>query len=148
MSLPLSIIPVNWNSTEYVRQCVASIYENTRAVEFELIVVDNASPDGDADLLKQQLKELKLIKSPENLGFGRANNLGFKHSTGQYLLFLNPDTKLVNPAIDIMLTHLRIPGRCWHYRLQAVEQRPLCSIDLYPDVSDHSESGSRHRFPP
>jgi GT2 family glycosyltransferase len=104
MSVKLSIIFVNWNSIEYLRQCVASIYEYTRTVELELIVVDNASPDGDADILQQQFKDLKLIKSPVNIGFGRANNLGFRHSTGEHILFLNPDTRLVNPAIDILLT--------------------------------------------
>jgi N-acetylglucosaminyl-diphospho-decaprenol L-rhamnosyltransferase len=99
----LSIIFVNWNSTEYLRQCIASIYEYSRDVDFELIVVDNASPDGDADILTQQFPNLKLIKSPANIGFARANNLGFRHSTGRYVLFLNPDTRLVSPAIDIML---------------------------------------------
>ena len=105
MPVKLSIILVNWNSAEYLRKCIASIREYTRTVEFELIVVDNASPEGDADILTRQFVNLKLIKSPANIGFGRANNLGFRHSTGEYLLFLNPDTKLVNPAIDIMLKH-------------------------------------------
>ncbi len=104
--MQLSFIFVNWNSTEYLRECIASIYEYTRDVNFELIVVDNASPDGDVGILTQQFRNLKLIESPENLGFGRANNLGFRHSTGKYVLFLNPDTKLVSPAIHTMLTHL------------------------------------------
>jgi N-acetylglucosaminyl-diphospho-decaprenol L-rhamnosyltransferase len=108
MSVQLSIIFVNWNSSKYLQQCVASIYEHTRDVRFELIVVDNASPDEDADILTQQFKDLKLIKNPENIGFGRANNLGFKHSTGMYVLFLNPDTKLISPAIKVMLTQLEI----------------------------------------
>lgn len=94
---------MNWNSTEYLRQCIASINEYTRDVNFELIVVDNASPDQDADSLTYQFENLRLIKSPSNIGFGRANNLGFRYSAGEYLLFLNPDTRLVSPAIDIML---------------------------------------------
>jgi GT2 family glycosyltransferase len=104
--MQLSIIFVNWNSTDYLLECIASILEFTRGVEFELIVVDNASPDGRAEILEQQFETLKLIRSPENIGFARANNLGFRHSTGSHVLFLNPDTKLVSPAIQIMLRHL------------------------------------------
>jgi N-acetylglucosaminyl-diphospho-decaprenol L-rhamnosyltransferase len=105
MSVQVSIIFVNWNSTDYLRECIASIYEWTRSVEFELIVVDNASPDGDIDILTRQFEDLKLIKNPVNIGFGHANNLGFRHSTGKHILFLNPDTRLVSPAIDMMLMH-------------------------------------------
>ena len=102
----LSIIFVNWNSTDYLRDCLTSIYEWTENVEFEVIVVDNASPNADVDVLKQSFKDVILIKSPENLGFARANNLGFRHSSGDCVLFLNPDTNLVSPAINIMLEHL------------------------------------------
>jgi len=69
-------------------------------------VVDNASPDRDVDVLVENFIDITLIKSPENLGFARANNLGFKHSTGDYLLFLNPDTKLNGPAINVMMERL------------------------------------------
>jgi len=106
-SMDLSIILVNWNSEEYLRECIASIYECTHQVPFEVIVVDNASPSGKVDTLKVQCPEIKLVKSAENLGFARANNLGFLHATGNYVLFLNPDTKLNSPAIDIMMEQIR-----------------------------------------
>ena len=109
--MDLSIICVNWNSVNYLRECVASIYEHTRDVAFEIIVVDNASPEGGVDVLKQQFPDIILIKSGENLGFAGANNLGFKQSKGKCILFLNPDTKLLNPAINIMLRELQsLPG--------------------------------------
>ena len=105
--MDLSIILVNWNSEEYLRECVASIYEWTRQVLLEVIIVDNASPSGNVDTLKAQFPEIHLIKSGKNLGFAGANNLGFLHSTGDCVLFLNPDTKLNSPAIDIMMEQIR-----------------------------------------
>jgi len=108
--MQLSIIFVNWNSGDYLRECITSIYAFTRGVEFELVVVDNASPAGDAGVLERQFENLRLIRSPKNIGFGRANNLGFRHSAGNHLLFLNPDTQLVSPAIEIMLRHMDALG--------------------------------------
>jgi hypothetical protein len=107
MAIDLSIVCVNWNSVDYLRECIGSIYEMTRDVSFEIIVVDNASPAGDVTILEQDFPEIKLIKSATNLGFGGANNLGFRHSTGEHVLFLNPDTKLITPAVTLMLTQLR-----------------------------------------
>jgi GT2 family glycosyltransferase len=106
MSARLSIIFVNWNSTEYLRQCLTGVIELNETAGFELIVVDNASPDGDVDSLKRLFPEIQLLKNSKNIGFGSANNIGFRHSTGDNILFLNPDTKLVGSAINILLAHL------------------------------------------
>src|ERR1700730_8165906 len=109
--MEISIIFVNWNSLNYLRECIASIYEHTHGIAFEIIVVDNASPEGGVDALKEEFPDLVLIKSGENLGFAGANNLGFKQSKGKCVLFLNPDTRLLNPAINIMLQALHsLPG--------------------------------------
>jgi GT2 family glycosyltransferase len=96
---------VNWNSVGYLAECIPSIYEWTRGIEFEIIVVDNASPRGDVDLLADRFPEVVIIKSSTNLGFAGANNLGVRHSSGEYVLFLNPDTLLVSPALTAMLRH-------------------------------------------
>lgn len=103
----LSIICVNWNSVDYLIDCIASIYECTPDLAFEVIVVDNASPEGGVERISQQFPFVKLVKSDENLGFARANNLGFAKSAGQYVLLLNPDTKLVGSAIKIMLDRIK-----------------------------------------
>ena len=103
----LSIIFVNWNSTGYLRECIASIYEFTHEISFEIIIVDNASTVRDFDLLAEYFPSVTIVKSLRNLGFARANNLGFRHSSGDCLLFLNPDTKLVAPAINVMLERLQ-----------------------------------------
>jgi GT2 family glycosyltransferase len=133
----LSIIFVNWNSTEYLRQCLESVYAYTADINFEVIVVDNASPRNDADSLKELFPSIKLIHSKTNVGFAAANNIGFAHSTGRYILFLNPDTKLVSPAITDMLRHLKaLPdaGIVSCRLLNANLSTELESIQPYPTI--------------
>ena len=109
--MDVSIICVNWNSVDYLRECIASIYANTWGLSFEIIVVDNASPQGGVESLSEKFPEISIIKNPTNLGFAGANNLGFRSSTGQYVLFLNPDTELVGPTINILMEHIKsLPG--------------------------------------
>lgn len=105
--MDVSIIFVNWNSVDYLREAIASIGDHTRDIEFEIIVVDNASLAGDADVIEREFPHINLIRSRENLGFAGANNLGFKHSSGKYVLFLNPDTRLITPAINHMFMSLQ-----------------------------------------
>src|ERR1700738_1237692 len=94
----LSIIYVNWNSVDYLIESIRSVYENTAKGSFEIIVVDNASPEGGINTLRQLFPEVAVVESDENLGFAGANNLGFRESIAPYVLFLNPDTRLVGPA--------------------------------------------------
>lgn len=109
--MDVSIIYVNWKSEDYIKESIESVYAHTNGLSLEIIVVDNASPSGRADMLKECFPEIQLIKSERNLGFAGANNVGFRASSGDYILFLNPDTKLVNPAINIMLRALcETPG--------------------------------------
>jgi GT2 family glycosyltransferase len=103
----LTIVIVNWNSEDYLRECIASIYANTHQTSYEIIVVDNASPAGLIDEIKKSFPGVKLVKSASNLGFSRANNLGFAHATGSHVLFLNPDTMLYGAAIDILMVQFR-----------------------------------------
>jgi len=105
--MDLSIIIVNWDSVDYLEACLTSIYLNTQDLSFEIVVVDNDSPDGDVDTLQASFPCIKIIKSETNLGFGRANNVGFRHSCGSYVLLLNPDTKLVGPAVNKLVEALR-----------------------------------------
>ena len=107
VGVDVSIVLVNWNSEDYLRECIASIYENTKEVCFEIVVVDNASPAGTIDAVQRSFPEIMLVKSDKNLGFARANNLGFRRSSGAHILLLNPDTKLVGPAITTLLSHFK-----------------------------------------
>jgi GT2 family glycosyltransferase len=102
--MDLSIIIVNWNSIEYLEKCLSSIYRHALGMQFEVIVVDNASYDGCAAMLEKSFPGVRFIQSTENLGFARANNLAFSKSTGRTLLFLNPDTEITAGALERMLT--------------------------------------------
>ncbi len=105
--MDLSIICVNWNSLDYLRKCIASVYAETQGIEFEIIVVDNASPEGGVESLLERFPAVKIIKSAENLGFARANNLGCRSAQGEFVLLLNPDTELRGPAINILLDGMK-----------------------------------------
>ena len=72
--MELSIIFVNWNSTAYLRDSIASIYKHTMSIEVEVVVVDNASPAADVDIVGREFPRAKIIHSPKNLGFAGANN--------------------------------------------------------------------------
>lgn len=104
--MDLSIIIINWNSSDYVRECLKSIYDQTKNLDYEVLVVDNASFDGCASILEEEFPGVIFIQSKENIGFGKANNLGFQHSEGRNILFLNPDTKIIGTAINTMFSYL------------------------------------------
>lgn len=103
----LSIIIVNWKSAEYLRACLVSIYRYTEKISFEVIVVDNASGDGCEVMLGAAFPKVRLIASQENLGFARANNLGYVSSCGEILLFLNPDTEVSYDVFSEMVSWMR-----------------------------------------
>ena len=99
--MDLSIIIVNWNSVAYTLACLESIRATTRGLRYEIIVVDNASPDDSVEKLKL-LSDIRLVVADQNLGFACANNLGYQYSSGAVLLFLNPDTCVQKGAINRM----------------------------------------------
>jgi len=93
----ISVIIVNYNVKELLEQCINSILKAADGLNVEIIVVDNNSFDGSIEHLKNKFPShpsLKLIESPLNLGFAKANNLGVKEAKGEYILILNPDTIL------------------------------------------------------
>lgn len=105
-NIDVSVIFVNYNSTDLLISAIRSVIQHTHEAKYEIIVVDNASPDGGAQQLSHLFADnIILLRSEHNLGFGGANNLGIKYAKGHYLFLLNPDTLLLNPAIDLF----------WHY---------------------------------
>ncbi|WP_263357918.1 glycosyltransferase family 2 protein [Acidicapsa ligni] len=102
----LSIILVNWNCLAFTEQCIASICAVAPKVDYEVIVVDNASADAPCQSLVEKYPWVKLILSAKNIGFGQANNLGVRHSSGKVLFFLNPDTVVLEDALRRMLCEL------------------------------------------
>ena len=99
----LSIIIVNWNSRKYLDSCLKSIMQSGMDFPYEIIVVDNASYDGSREMIQDRYKDVKYIQCEVNGGFSYANNVGFDHSLGEYLLFLNPDTEIRGDAISEMV---------------------------------------------
>lgn len=105
--MDISVIIVNYHSAEMVIDCINSIYAQTEGLRYEIIVVDNASGDGSVEKLQEAFGEkIMLISSVENLGFGKANNLGAKKAAGKYLFLLNPDTILANNAMKILYDYM------------------------------------------
>lgn len=103
--MDVSIIIVNYNTKELTAQTINSVYKMTRGISFEIILVDNASIDGSKDYFQTD-NHINYIYSEENLGFGRANNLGLSIAKGRNILFLNPDTVLINNAIKILSDYI------------------------------------------
>lgn len=95
----LSIIIVNYNTRRLTLECIKSINDSDPKVPYEIIVVDNGSDDGSVEAL-ENVKNIKLIKNSDNLGFSKANNIGIKKAKSRYILLLNSDTKVKDGAID------------------------------------------------
>lgn len=90
--MKLSVIIVNYNVKYFLEHCLHSVQKAVQNIEAEIIVVDNNSSDGSVEYLKERFAEVVFMENRENLGFGRANNRGLEQCSGDYILFLNPDT--------------------------------------------------------
>ena len=105
--MDLSIIIVNWNSQNYLKRCIASVLLWTRDITYEIVVIDNASCDGCAEMLQQSFPEVRFIQSETNCGFAKANNAAYRDSRGSCLLFLNPDTEFIDASVNIMYDYIQ-----------------------------------------
>jgi len=99
-SLQLSVIIVNFNVKYFLEQCLCSVVKAGKNIEMEIIVVDNRSTDNSRDFFKDRFETVKFIWNTENEGFSKANNTGLKQATGEYILFLNPDTILPEDCLQ------------------------------------------------
>lgn len=135
--MDVSVIIVNFRTPQLVLDCVDSIFRYTKDVTFEIIVVDNNSGDNSASILSSDLR-FKYVQSPNNVGFGGANNLGYKYSTGKYIFLLNPDTILLNNAIKIFFDEMEmLPMNvsCIGCRLLDKERNITKSIGIWQEFS-------------
>lgn len=98
--MDLSIVIASWNTKNLLDQCLASIYKETQNISFEIFVVDNASSDGSTEMVRDKYPQVKLIANQKNRGFAAANNQALKYASGRYILFLNPDTIILENALD------------------------------------------------
>ena len=105
ISPAVSVIIVNWNTQALLRNCLASVTEQTKSAH-EIIVIDNASRDGSAEMVAREFPAVRLIANQNNRGFAGGNNQGLRIARGANLLLLNPDTIVLDGAIDKMLAWL------------------------------------------
>ena len=99
--MDVSVIIINYNTLQMTSECIDSIIANTSDVEYEIILVDNASKDGSKEFFENDHR-VKYLYSEINKGFGAGNNLGVRHACGKYIFLLNSDTLLKNNAIKIL----------------------------------------------
>lgn len=102
--MKLSIICVNWNSTDCVENLISSLEQYPPKCEYEFILVDNASED--FGNFTSPLKGLKIIENKENLKYAKANNQGIEIAEGEFVLFFNPDIKVREHSVDMLLDFL------------------------------------------
>ena len=132
--MTISVVIVNWNVKDLLRQCLQSVIASEIQADVEIIVVDSASGDGSAAMVRQEFPQIKLIASDENLGYAKGNNIGAAQASGDYLFLLNPDTRLQANTLAALLAYLQA-----HPGVGVVAPQLL-----WPDGSVQS---SRRRFP-
>lgn len=105
-NIDVSIVIVNYNTFELTCNCIQSVLDKTKDLRYEVILVDNASHECDPEDFKTRFPSIVLIKSSENGGFAKGNNLGIEVSKGKYVLLLNSDTELINNSVKITFNYL------------------------------------------
>lgn len=103
--IELSIIIVSYNTRSLLKNCLKTVFDNVSKSK-EVIVIDNSSSDGSADMVAQNFKDVILIRCPKNYGYNHGNNLGIKRARGKYLFFLNPDTMVTKNSVESMVGFL------------------------------------------
>lgn len=110
--MKLSIIIVNWNTEDLLRQLLTMVYRYVMGFDYEVIVVDNHSVDGSVAMLKKEFPQVRLIANDDNLGFAKANNQGMVVASGGYLMLLNSDIILndnsIGTLVNFLDTHLDV----------------------------------------
>lgn len=132
--LDLSIVIVNWNVCDLLRDCLNSVQNTVHNITYEIIVVDSASSDASVDMVKSEFPNVKLLAQNENVGFTRGNNLGLAIATGRHLFLLNPDTVVLDHAVEQMVDYL--------------DQNPAVGIvGAHTLNTDGTHQSTRRRFP-
>src|SRR2546426_1064832 len=105
----LSILVVSWNTRDLLRECLRSALANLKVVSAEIIVVDNASADGSAEMVRREFApepRVRLIANPRNEGFARGNNQAYAAARGEFLAVVNPDVTFTGPVLRGMVEYL------------------------------------------
>jgi len=105
-SLNLSIVIVGWNAKHYLELCLESLAKAPPRHSMEVLVVDNASTDGSAEMIEAKFPWVKLIRSGENLGFAKGNNVAIRQCQGRYIALVNPDVIVFPGCLDALADFL------------------------------------------
>ncbi|MGZ5010107.1 MAG: glycosyltransferase family 2 protein [Methylobacter sp.] len=106
--LLISVVIVSWNARRYLEECLMSLKSDVCKFPMEIIVVDNASNDGSPDMVLEKFPHVKLIKNKENLGFGKANNIGIQASSGNYIALVNSDVHVLSNCITRLVEYCEL----------------------------------------
>jgi GT2 family glycosyltransferase len=98
--MKLSIVIICWNDWKVIENCLRSIFEGTRKIQYEVIVSDNGSTDGSVEKIRTQFPLVRVVENRANLGFAKGNNAGIREARGEYVLILNPDTIVHEGSLD------------------------------------------------
>lgn len=98
--MKLSIVIICWNDLKVIANCVNSIFQETKKIDFEVIVSDNGSADGSVEYLRKHFPDVRIVENGANLGFAKGNNAGIREAQGEYILILNPDTVILDHALE------------------------------------------------
>jgi GT2 family glycosyltransferase len=103
--MKLSVLIICWNDLKVIIDCISSVYAQTTAIAYEVIVTDNASSDGSVAAIRKQFPEVRIVENSENGGFGKGNNAGIRVTEGEYVLILNPDTIIRDGALQKLIDY-------------------------------------------
>lgn len=103
--MKLSIVIICWNDLKVIKECLESVYRETRTIPFEVIVSDNGSTDTSVAYIREQFPTVRIVENGANLGFARGNNVGINAARGEYVLILNPDTIIRDRAIEKLVAY-------------------------------------------
>lgn len=141
--MDVTVIIVNYNTLNVTNDCIASIVEQSSGIDYEIILVDNASTDGSKDFFKKD-NRIKYIYNEQNVGFGPANNIGAHFANGKYLFFLNSDTLLLNNALKLFFDYAEkhAPHNVYGGFLLNGDRKPTCSFVEFPRTTFKEYFGS------
>lgn len=125
----LSVIVVNWNKKDLLRNCLASVYRYPPKEDFEVIVVDNASTDGSRDMVRSEFLSVRLVENEKNVGFSKANNQAIELADGEYVLLLNSDAEVLEGSIQALCAFLD------HHEDVAIVGCKLVNAESVPEES-------------
>jgi GT2 family glycosyltransferase len=102
----LSIIILSWNTKEYLQKCLTSLGHRLNSSDYEIIVIDNASEDGSAEMVHEHFPSVKLVVNPTNTGYAAGNNLGISMAQANHILLMNSDIEVIENAPEVMADFL------------------------------------------